>query len=243
MKKTVFITGCNGSLGIKLVQHFIKKKFLVIGTSRRVYTKNKKFKNFINYKLDLEKKSNLLNIINDLNKKKIKIDILINNAATPAGSLIEMTSIENLKKVFEINFFSQIRLVQNLLRFLKKSKNASIINIGSISALEPEKGFLAYGASKLALIYATRVMAIEFKRYNIRVNALAPNVFMSKMAKKMDLKIMEKLIKKSEENKLLDVNTIVRYVDFISSNKSKKLNGKILKIKNNSLWKDEKKFK
>ena len=64
-------------------------------------------------------------------------------------------------------------------------------------------------------------MAIEFKRYNIRVNALAPNVFMSKMAKKMDLKIMEKLIKKSEENKLLDVNTIVRYVDFISSNKSK----------------------
>ena len=64
-----------------------------------------------------------------------------------------------------------------------------------------------------------------------------------KMAKKMDLKIMEKLIKKSEENKLLDVNTIVRYVDFISSNKSKKLNGKILKIKNNSLWKDEKKFK
>ena len=102
---------------------------------------------------------------------------------------------------------------------------------------------MAYGASKLALIYATRVMAIEFKRYNIRVNALAPNVFMSKMAKKMDLKIMEKLIKKSEENKLLDVNTIVRYVDFISSNKSKKLNGKILKIKNNSLWKDEKKFK
>ena len=139
MKKTVFITGCNGSLGIKLVQHFIKKKFLVIGTSRRVYTKNKKFKNFINYKLDLEKKSNLLNIINDLKKKKIKIDILINNAAIPAGSLIEMTSIENLKKVFEINFFSQIRLVQNLLRFLKKSKNASIINIGSISALEPEK--------------------------------------------------------------------------------------------------------
>ena len=52
-----------------------------------------------------------------------------------------------------------------------------------------------------------------------------------------------KINKKSEENKLLDVNTIVRYVDFISSNKSKKLNGKILKIKNNSLWKDEKKFK
>ena len=121
MKKTVFITGCNGSLGIKLVQHFIKKKFLFIDNSRRVYTKNKKFKNFINYKIDLEKKSNLLNIINDLNKKKIKIDILINNAATPAGSLIEMTSIENLKRFLKL-IFSQIRLVQNLLRFLKNQK-------------------------------------------------------------------------------------------------------------------------
>ncbi len=234
MKKTVFITGCNGALGVKLVQHFLKKKFFVIGTSRKVQTKIKKSKNFLNYKLNLEKNSNLLNIINDLKKKKIKIDILINNAATPAGSLVEMTSIQNLKKVFEINFFSQIRLVQNLLRFLKKSKNASIINIGSISALEPEKGFLAYGASKSALIYATRVMAIEFKRYNIRVNALAPSVFKSKMAKKMDLRIMEKLIKKSKNNKLLDVNTIVRYVDFINSNKSKNLNGKILKIKKNN---------
>tara|TARA_X000000950_G_C13721328_1_gene580361 strand:+ start:56 stop:763 length:708 start_codon:yes stop_codon:yes gene_type:complete len=234
LKKTVFITGCNGTLGVKLVQHFLKKKFFVIGTSRNVQKKIKKTKNFLNYKLNLEKNSNLLNIINDLNKKKIKIDILINNAATPAGSLVEMTSIQNLKKVFEINFFSQIRLVQNLLRFLKKSKNASIINIGSISALEPEKGFLAYGASKSALIYATRVMAIEFKRYNIRVNALAPSVFKSKMAKKMDLRIMEKLIKKSKNNKLLDVNTIVRYVDFINSNKSKNLNGKILKIKKNN---------
>tara|TARA_A100001015_G_scaffold291317_1_gene365324 strand:+ start:356 stop:1063 length:708 start_codon:yes stop_codon:yes gene_type:complete len=234
LKKTVFITGCNGTLGVKLVQHFLKKKFFVIGTSRKVQTKIKKSKNFLNYKLNLEKNSNLLNIINDLKKKKIKIDILINNAATPAGSLVEMTSIQNLKKVFEINFFSQIRLVQNLLRFLKKSKNASIINIGSISALEPEKGFLAYGASKSALIYATRVMAIEFKRYNIRVNALAPSVFKSKMAKKMDLRIMEKLIKKSKNNKLLDVNTIVRYVDFINSNKSKNLNGKILKIKKNN---------
>ena len=89
----------------KTCSTFYKKKFLVIGTSRRVYTKNKKFKNFINYKLDLEKKSNLLNIINDLNKKKIKIDILINNAATPAGSLIEMTSIENLKRFLKLIFF------------------------------------------------------------------------------------------------------------------------------------------
>ena len=70
MKKTVFITGCNGTLGVKLVQHFLKKKFFVIGTSRKVQTKIKKSKNFLNYKLNLEKNSNLLNIINDLKKKK-----------------------------------------------------------------------------------------------------------------------------------------------------------------------------
>ena len=55
---------------------------------------------------------------------------------------------------------------------------------------------------------------------------------------KMDLKLW-KINKKSEENKLLDVNTIVRYVDFISSNKSK-IKWKNFKNKNNSLWKDEK---
>ena len=151
-KKTVFITGCNGTLGKKLVSYFLKKKFNVIGTKRNLNSQHQKSKNLKIFKLDMLNDSDFKKLVNNLNKTNTKIDVLINNSAVPSGSLTEMTSIKSLKNVFEINFFSQIKLIQNLLRFIKKSKNGSIINIGSISGLIAEKGFLSYGTSKCAFL-------------------------------------------------------------------------------------------
>ena len=88
--------------------------------------------------------SDLTDEINLKTNKKIfsknkKLDILINNAGIASGSIIEMTSQKNLKEVFNINF-SQIRITQLVLKYLKNSKKASIINIGSISAKIADRG-------------------------------------------------------------------------------------------------------
>lgn len=231
-KKTVFITGCNGTLGKKIVLYFLKKKFKIIATTRNLKKKFIKSKNLKIYKLDMLNNEDFSKIVDKLNKSNTKIDILINNAAVPSGSLIEMTSIKNLKYVFEVNFFSQIKLIQNLLRFMKKSKNASIINIGSISGIIPEKGFLSYGTSKAALMFATKIMALEFQRYNIKVNTIAPSVFKSKMADKMDKKIKEKFLKNSSTKKEININIIIKLIDSLSSRNPKGKNGKIIRLDN-----------
>ena len=158
--------------------------------------------------------------------------MLINNSAVPSGSLTEMTSIKSLQNVFEINFFSQIKLIQNLLRFIKKSKNGSIINIGSISGLIAEKGFLSYGTSKCAFMFASKIMAKEFERYNIRVNAIAPSVFKSKMAKKMDKKIKQKFLENSSTKKEIKLKSVIDLIDSLSSRDSKEINGQIIRLDN-----------
>ena len=229
-KKTVFITGCNGTLGKKLVSYFLKKNFNVIGTKRKLDNYHQKSKNLKLFKLDLLKDNDFKKLVNDLNKSNAKIDLLINNAAIPSGSLIEMTSIKNLKHVFEINFFSQIRLIQSLLRFIKKSKNGSIINIGSISGLMAEKGFLSYGASKCAFMFASKIMAKEFERHNIRVNAIAPSVFKSRMSKKMDNNIKQKFLENSSSNKEIKLKSVIDLIDALSMGVSSKINGEILKL-------------
>ena len=99
-----------------------------------------------------------------------------------------MTSQKNLKEVFNVNFFSQIRITQLVLKYLKNSKKASIINIGSISAKIADRGTLAYGCSKVALMHATKIMANEFSNYRIKVNGVCPNATNTKMLKKMDPK-------------------------------------------------------
>ena len=231
-KKTVFITGCNGTLGKKLVSYFLKKNFKVIGTIRKFNSYHQKSKNLKVFKLDMLKDNDFKKLVNNLNKTNTTIDVLINNSAIPSGSITEMTSIKNLKNVFEVNFFSQIRLIQNLLRFIKKSKNGSIINIGSISGLIAEKGFLSYGTSKCALMFASKIMAKEFRKYNIRVNAIAPSVFKSKMEKKMDKKIKQKFLKKSSTKKEIKLKSVIKLIDSLTSKNSGETNGQIIRLDN-----------
>ena len=183
--KTAFITGSNRGIGKAILEKFLENGADVICAVRKIDDKfldyinsqSKKFNKEIKIlQFDLSDENAIKSSIEDLYNKKIDLDILVNNAGIPGGSLTEMTSIKSLRNIFEINFFSQIKVTQLLLRLLKKSSNASIINIGSVSGLLAERGTLTYGSSKAALMFATKVMAKEFSVYKIRVNAVSPAV-------------------------------------------------------------------
>jgi len=191
----------------------------------------------------IEKKRNIKIIISDLtNEKKLtkeinnffsknkKLDILINNAGKASGSIIEMTSQKNLKEIFDINFFAQIKITQLVLKYLKESENASIINIGSISGKIPDRGNLAYGCSKTALMHATKIMANEFSNYKIRVNGINPNVTNSKMLKQMSDSAKEKLINNSYLKRACEPKEIAELIFFLSTKNSNYINGQVIDI-------------
>ena len=237
--KTAFITGSNRGIGKAILEKFLVNRAEVICAVRKI---DDKFLDYINLQskkfdkkikvleFDLKNENEIKKSIEDLYKKKINLDILVNNAGIPGGSLAEMTSIKSLRDMFEINFFSQIKVTQLLLRLLKKSNSASIINIGSVSGLFPERGNLMYGSSKAALMFATKVMAKEFSIYKIRVNAIAPTVTETDMLKKMDKNAKEKLLKESNLKEPISPNDVANEVLHLASEKSITINGQIIKI-------------
>ena len=154
----------------------------------------------------------------------------MNNAGVASGSIVEMTSQKNLKDIFDVNFFSQIRLTQLLLKYLKKSKNSSIINIGSIVSQIPERGTLAYGSSKAAFMHATKIMSNEFSNYKIRVNGICPNVTNTKMLQKMDQNSKDKLILRSFSKRTCEPIEVANLVMFLASKKSEYINGQIIRL-------------
>ena len=170
--KTALITGANGGIGKSIVSLFLKNNANVVCLIRKSDQKFKKYikkfsKNVIIIESDLTDETNLKSQVEKIFSKNKKLDILVNNAGTASGSIIEMTSQKNLKEIFNVNFFSQIRLTQLVLKYLKNSKQSSIVNIGSISAKIADRGTLAYGCSKIALMHATKIMANEFSNYII----------------------------------------------------------------------------
>lgn len=112
---------------------------------------------------------------------KEPVDVLVNNAGIIYTALFQMTSVDKMKEIFEVNFFSHILLTQYIVRSMTRQKRGSIVNISSSAAIDCNEGRMAYAASKAAIICSTKVMAKELAAYNIRVNAIAPGLTQTDM--------------------------------------------------------------
>lgn len=115
-----------------------------------------------------------------------RLDILVNNAGATWGASAEDHPIDGWTKVIDLNLTGLFQLTQAAAKrcFLPQNKGA-VLNVASIEALQAHHpsmtGTAAYNASKGAVVSLTRALAAEWGPRNVRVNALAPGYFPSKM--------------------------------------------------------------
>lgn len=111
----------------------------------------------------------------ELDELGLSVDILVNNAGVAVSGEAQSLSPEAWNAVVDTNLRGAWTVSQQLAkRLIEQSRSGSIINIASILGLQPGKGTAPYAVSKAGLIQMTRALALEWARYNIRVNALSP---------------------------------------------------------------------
>jgi gluconate 5-dehydrogenase len=114
-----------------------------------------------------------------------KIDILVNNAGVTWGAEPEELPLDKWQKVIDINLTGAFLFSQAAGREMLKREHGRIINVASIAGLKGSvKGphYAAYAASKAGLMGLTRELAASWGRKGIRVNAVAPGFFHSRLA-------------------------------------------------------------
>lgn len=113
------------------------------------------------------------------------VDILINNAGISWGAMPEEMPLEKWQKVLDVNLTGCFLFAQAAGREMLKNGRGSIINIASIAGLTSSANgpfYAGYVASKAGLIGLTRELAASWGRRGIRVNAIAPGFFHSRLA-------------------------------------------------------------
>lgn len=102
------------------------------------------------------------------------IDILVNNAGvTILGSVTETTLAET-QRVFQVNFLAAYALMRAVLPGMAERRRGAVVNIASDQALIGKQVSAAYGASKAAIAQLSRSAALDWARFGIRVNCIAP---------------------------------------------------------------------
>ncbi len=130
-----------------------------------------------------------------IKKQFSRIDVLVNNAGVEYNELIGMISRDNMEKMFRVNVFGTIEMIQAVSRIMSRNPNGgSIINISSVVGLRGNAGQLVYSATKGAVIALTRSAAKELSPKGIRVNSIAPGLTQTEMMEQADPEKLEKRI-------------------------------------------------
>ena len=165
-----------------------------------------------------------------IRETKQPVDVLVNIAGMTHDALFHMITMDQMKKVFEVNVFSQMLLTQYITKNMLRHKSGSVIFISSISAIDGNPGQLSYTASKAAIIGATKTLSSELAGYGIRVNAVAPGVIKTDMTANLPAEVMERLMAKSDLKHMGLPNEVAEVILFLASDMSSYITGQIIRV-------------
>jgi len=179
MSKVILITGTSSGFGKIIAEKLHLKGHIVIGASRSII-KDINYKNIL---IDINNYNESRNKINEIINEYGRIDVLINNAGINITGPLEVMKIDDIKKVFETNFFSQLNMIQSVLPIMRANNNGLIINITSIAGYLGLPFWGAYCASKSSFKTISESLNIELKNFNIKIVNIAPGDYKTEIIK------------------------------------------------------------
>lgn len=171
--KRIFITGASSGIGLATTQALLARGDEVWGTSRRV-SNLPNHNRFHAVRLDLQNTGELEETFNRGLTEAGHFDVVINNAGSGHFGPAELLSSTEMGELFQVLFFSHVRLMQLALADMRRRGRGRIINVTSLATLLPVPFMGAYNAAKSAMAAFTMSLQIELGDGNVRVIDVQP---------------------------------------------------------------------
>lgn len=166
-------------------------------------------------------------------KAEGRIDCVVNNAAIIANQKLGMVTKPLLEKMFNVNVFAVIDMIQIVSRLMARTGGGSIVNIASITGVVGSPGQVAYSSTKGAVISITKSAAKELSPQQIRVNAVAPGIIKTERFEELYEASGDKIDQRISRIALGRLGTpqdVANAVSFLASDRASYISGHILGV-------------
>lgn len=182
--------------------------------------------------LDLTRPESISAVVDDIERRLGQISILVNNAGINDPTRPHKMSLELSTRVVATNLLGPYTLTCEVARrLIDAQRPGRIVNISSMAALSYTKATVApmYAATKAAVARMTEVLAVEWARYNINVNAIAPGMFWSEMTRAMVERVGDPS-RHMPRNRLCQPDQLDTTLRYLVSPRSDAVTGTIIKV-------------
>ena len=232
--KNIIVTGASGGIGNSIVEKLYDNGANILATGTRtekLEELKKKFDNIKILKFDISQHDKVEDFINNATEELGgSLDCVINNAGITKDNLIIRMSLDEWKKVIDINLTSTFLMCKYSVKKMLKNKSGKIINITSVVGHTGNAGQANYTASKAGIVAMSKSLAIEYAKKNINVNCISPGFISTAMTDQLDQKYKEAIIAKIPSNRLGKPEDIANVVTFLSSDLSDYINGETIHV-------------
>jgi 3-oxoacyl-[acyl-carrier protein] reductase len=179
---------------------------------------------------DISNSVNVDSMVQSVQEKFNRIDILINNAGITRDTLIMRMSDDDWNKVIAINLTGTFLCSRAVTKLMIAQKSGKIVNISSIVGLMGNAGQVNYSSSKAGVIGLTKSLARELASRNINVNAIAPGFVESDMTAKLNEEQRKKLMDQVPLKRSAKPEEIANVAKFLVSSDADYITGQVISV-------------
>ena len=237
-RKVAFITGGSRGIGKQVALKFAKNGYNIVinyvsdntdikGLQEEFEKENVEL---LLVKADVTKKEEIQNLVKTAIEKFGYIDVLVNNAGITRDGLLMRMKEEDFDKVIEINLKGTFLVTKEVIPYMMKKREGSIINISSVVGLVGNAGQSNYAASKAGIIGFTKSVAKELASRNIRANCVAPGFIKTDMTDVLSEEVKENIHNQIPLKRMGTPEEVANLVYFLGSEESKYITGQVIHV-------------
>lgn len=194
MQKVSLVTGSSSGIGLEATLALAKDGFHTFAsmrdTSKAGELENAAKKENLPIEvieLDVDKEESIVSAVKKVMDSAGRLDVLVNNAGYGQFGCTEDVSVDDFRKQFETNFFSVVRIIQEVAPIMRNQNSGSIINISSVAGRMGLPGSPAYISSKFALEGLGECLRYELGQFGIKTTLIEPGVIKTNFFESMKI--------------------------------------------------------